>query len=156
MKASLLIILFFFNLSFLSIDKEKIYNALAGDSYLRIDQLIIELEAEKPSSINKVYKGALLAKRAYFEKNAVKKINKFKEGVQLLESEIGKFPNEIEYRFLRLCIQESCPKILNYNNNITEDSGLIIQNFSKQSSKLKSIITNYSKNSNSLDNSLLK
>jgi hypothetical protein len=156
MKTSLFLIILLSSLSFFSLDKENIYNVLSGSSYQDIDNLIIKIENQESSSINKAYRGSLLAKRASFEKNATKKIAKFKAGVQLLESEISDFPKETEHRFLRLCIQENCPKILKYNKNITEDVELIISNFSKQPTKLKTIITNYSKTSKSLDYTLLK
>ena len=156
MKTSLIFILALINLSFFAIDKKDIYKALSGNSFQEIDNLIVKLEAQESNSLNRIYKGSLIAKSAEFEKSTAKKISKFKIGVQLLESEIAAFPKETEYRFLRLCIQEHCPKILKYNKNITEDVSLIITNYSKQPTKLKSIIRDYAKTSKSLDYTLLK
>ena len=156
MKTAFLLFFCFFNVSSFYLDKNDLYSALSGDSSQKIDQIIVGLNQEQSTSINKCYKGALLAKRADFETTAVKKINKFKAGVKLLEVEIEKFPNEVEYRFLRLCIQENCPKVLKYNKNISEDVKLIERSFSKQSKKLRTIIFEYAKSSNALNHILLK
>ena len=98
----------------------------------------------------------MLTKKASFEKAVQSKIKSFKAGATLLETEISKFPKQTEYRFLRLCIQENCPKILGYNKNIQEDVLLISTNYSQQSNLLKKIIYDYAKNSNALDHTLLK
>ena len=63
-------------------------------------------------------KGALLMKKASLVRKPGDKLKVFKEGSKLLEAEIAKLPKRIEYRFLRLIIQENCPKFLNYSNNI--------------------------------------
>lgn len=139
-----------------SVDTEEYYAVFSGKSIQNINQLITELEQQEHTTTNNAYKGALLAKKADFEDDVSKKIKTFKIGVQLLEIEIKKFPKETEFRFLRLCIQENCPKILKYNKNITEDAKLVTNNFSKLSSKLKVIITNYAKTSKALDVNLLK
>ncbi|PJA06192.1 MAG: hypothetical protein COX70_10050 [Flavobacteriales bacterium CG_4_10_14_0_2_um_filter_32_8] len=139
-----------------SVDTEEYYAVFSGKSIQNIDQLITELEQQEHTTTNNAYKGALLAKKADFEDDVSKKIKTFKIGVQLLEIEIKKFPKETEYRFLRLCIQENCPKILNYDKNIKEDVQLITNNFSKQPKSLKTIIANYAKTSKQLDATLLK
>ena len=139
-----------------SVDTEEYYAVFSGKSIQDIDQLITELEQQEHTTTNNAHKGALLAKKADFEDDVSKKIKTFKIGVQLLEIEIKKFPKETEFRFLRLCIQENCPKILKYNKNITEDAILITNNFSKLTNKLKIIVTNYAKTSKALDVTLLK
>lgn len=156
MKSIICLVLPFFMQMNLTVDTDKFYAVLSGESVEQIDKLISELELQKATSMNNAYKGALIAKKAGFETNVTTKIKTFKSGVQLLESEINKSPKLLEYRFLRLSIQEHCPKILKYNDNINEDVKLIINDYSNQSKKLKSIIINYAKNSNSLDAALLK
>ena len=140
----------------LSVDIDNYYTVFSGKSIQNINQLITELEQQEHTTINKAYKGALLAKKADFEDSVTKKIKTFKIGVQLLEIEIKKFPKETEFRFLRLCIQENCPKILKYNKNLDEDAKIITNNFSKLTNKLKIIIANYAKTSKVLDENLLK
>ena len=112
-----------------TVDSDTFYTALSGQSIEKINELISELEGQKASSVNNAYKGALLAKKANFETKASAKIKTFKSGAQLLETEIEKFPKQIEYRFIRLSIQEHCPKILKYNGNINEDAKLIVNGF---------------------------
>ena len=57
------------------------------------------------------------------------KLNLFKSGRSKLESSISKEPGSIEYRFLRLNIQEYASKIVKYPNELEEDSKLILTNF---------------------------
>ena len=150
---------FVFFISFLTvknIDKNLIYKSLSSNNKLQVETLISTLQKKENTSINRAYRGALLTKKASFEKAVQSKIKYFKAGATLLESEISKFPKQTEYRFLRLCIQENCPKILGYNKNIQEDVLLISTNYSQQSNLLKKIIYDYAKNSNALDHTLLK
>ena len=140
----------------LSEDLDNYYTVFSGKSIQNINQLIKELDQLELTTFNNAYKGALLAKKANFEESVTEKIKIFKTGVQLLEIEIKKFPKETEFRFLRLCIQENCPKILRYNKNLDEDAKIITNNFSKLTNKLKIIIANYAKTSKVLNENLLK
>lgn len=156
MKTATFLMITLFTLVNFTVEKDELYDTLSGESVQSINILITDLEQQKSTSINNAYKGALISKKANFEKSAAKKIKTFKIGVELLETEIKKNPKQIEFRFLRLCIQENCPKILKYNKNITEDAKLIASNFKTQSKQLKTIISNYAKSSKALDISLLK
>lgn len=156
MKSIILIFVFSFSLFNFSIEKSTYYNALSSNSVKELDKMISQLEKEKTSPINRAYKGTLIAKKASFEKVVAEKIKLFKKGVTLLEDEINKFPKNIEYRFLRLTIQENAPKILKYNTNIKEDVSLITKEYSRLNKALKSIILDYSKNSKLLNSSNLK
>jgi len=79
--------------------------------------------------------------------NAKDKLNLFQSGRSKPESSISKEPGNIEYRFLRLIIQEHAPKIVKYRNELEEDSKLIRTNFYSLSQFLQQQITNYSKKS---------
>ncbi len=150
MKSVILITLLTFSISSFAIEKSTFYKVLSGKSETEIGNTIQQLNKEKSSSLNNAYKGALIAKQAEFAKSAVEKVKLFKSGVKLLEAEIAKQPNNLELRFLRLAIQENCPKILKYNSNITSDSNAIIEGYSKLENKLKAIILDYSKGSKAL------
>ena len=89
------------------------------------------------------YKGVGLTLKAKYEKELAKKKSNFKKGAELLESSIQKSPENIELRTLRLSVQENSPKILNYNKNIDEDKKLIISNFSKSKSDVKSFVAQF-------------
>lgn len=62
-----------------------------------------------------------------------------------MENAIKSQPNNAEYRFLRLMIQENAPKVLKYNTKIKEDIDFIKNNLSKTPAEIKTAITNYSK-----------
>lgn len=96
------------------------------------------------SDDQQAYLGAIGMKTAEFQKSAGDKLKKFKEGKVLLEKAIQSHPNNVEYRFLRLMIQENAPKILGYNSNIKEDVSLIKANINKVPKEIKTAITNYS------------
>jgi len=72
--------------------------------------------------------------------NPFHKIKSFKKGKEKLEMVIHQFPNDIELRFLRFCVQNDTPKIINYKENMQEDSQLIKNNISKSSSELQQFI----------------
>jgi hypothetical protein len=156
MKSVFLFIVFtLLNFNFL-IEKSLYYDILESGSIEEIDDMILKLEKEKTSPLNLAYKGTLIAKKASFIKNAKTKISLFKSGIKLLENEIYITPSEVEYRFLRLAIQEKCPKLLKYNKNLNEDRDVILAGFSKLRKDLKKIILDYSKNSDVLISSTLK
>ena len=156
MKSFILMFVFSLSLFNFSIEKNKFYDVLSSNSVEKLDKMISQLEKEKQSPINRAYKGTLIAKKASFKKVAAEKIKLFKAGVLLLETEIKKSPKVVEYRFLRLTIQENCPKILKYNTNVKEDVSVITKGYSKLNTNLKSIILDYSKDSKLLNSSILK
>lgn len=71
------------------------------------------------------FEGALLMRKAGFQSTPLKKLSLFKEGGKKLEAAIKAHPNNVEYRFLRLMIQEHAPKIVGYDKELKEDSQLI-------------------------------
>ena len=156
MKTTCFLILLVSSIIGSPIDRKMVYTSLSDNSSQSINEILVEIEKTESSSLNRAYKGALLARKAEFEKNIKQKIRSFKAGVQLLEKEINLNPKHTEYRFLRLCIQEHCPPILKYNKNIKEDVQLITNSYSGQSKNLKSIIFEYSKKSKAIDQTLLK
>ena len=155
MKAVLIffaITISFFNFS---IEKKTYYDALSSKTVEPLDLMINQLEKEKSSPLNSAYKGTLIAKKAGFVKGAGEKLKLFKAGVKLLEDEIKKDPKETEYRFLRLTIQENCPKILKYGHNIEEDKAILYKNYKSLSKELQQVISDYAKTSDVLSNSNL-
>ena len=156
MKSIILIFAFTFSLFNLSIDTNSYYHALKSKSLTDLNSMIQQIEKEKSTSLHRAYKGVLIAKKSMFEKKAGDKVKVFKSGIKLLETEIKSSPKEIEYRFLRLTLQENSPKILKYNKNIDEDIHIITNGYPELNSVLKKIILDYSKNSTRLNSSKLK
>jgi hypothetical protein len=122
------------------------YTAIAAEKLADINQ---ELITVKESSIEEkeAYEGALLMKKAAFMKTPKEKLSIFKSGRAKLEACIAKDNNNIEYRFLRLIIQENAPKILKYKNDLEQDSQLLKANFKNLPQYLQQVLTDYSKKS---------
>ena len=127
----------------IKIDQSSFYEAFSGKAEGSIDEAIAQLEKENGSSLHKAYQGALLMKKADFIKGVNAKIKTFKKGAHMLEEEIAKSPSNIEYRFLRLAVQEHAPKILKYNKNIEADKKVVVQGYKSLDPQLKKIIKNY-------------
>ena len=154
----LLIFLSIFAFSFINIkiDKKGYYESLSINSIEEIELMIRVIKKEPVTSLSKAYQGTLIAKKASYLKNTTEKIKTFKEGVGLLEKEITLFPKNIEYRFLRLTIQENCPKILKYNKDVENDAKIITKGYSTLNNELKEAIIKYAKTSKVLNRSNLK
>ena len=89
-------------------------------------------------------------KASQFQKTAKDKLNLFNAGKKMLESEIKSNDGNVEYRFLRLLIQENAPKQLKYNGNMDEDVTAIVTGYSKLKESTKTALESYAKKSSSL------
>jgi hypothetical protein len=132
------------------LDRKAIYSALASDSKELVQKQLDGLQGMKESSEVKAFKGALQMKAAQFQKTAKDKMALFNSGKKVLESEIKSNDGNVEYRFLRLLIQENAPKQLKYNGNIDEDVAAIIAGYSKLKESTKTAVESYAKKSASL------
>lgn len=132
------------------LDRKAIYNALASDSKDIVQKQLDGIQNVKESSEVKAFKGALQMKAAQFQKTAKDKLNLFNAGKKLLESEIKSNDGNVEYRFLRLLIQENAPKQLKYSGNVDEDVTAIITGYSKLKESTKTALESYAKKSSSL------
>ena len=134
------------NSSYSEFNVTTFYNALELENLADLDfQLAIIKEID--SNDKEAYEGALLMKKAGIIKKPKDKVNLFKVGNQKLESAISKKNGNIEYRFLRLIIQEHAPKIVKYHSEIEEDCIIIRSNFKSLSPILQKIVFSYSKKS---------
>jgi hypothetical protein len=156
MKFIIFLSIFTFSFINIQVDKKSFYETLSSNSIEELNQMINKIERKQSNSLANAYKGTLIAKKSSFLKNTTEKIKTFKAGVNLLETEIEKFPKNVEYRFLRLTIQENCPKILKYDKNIEKDIEIITNEFSTLDKELKEVIANFAKTSSGLKSSNLK
>lgn len=160
MKRSLIIILVCLasltTFGFVQSEKKDFYKALSSGEESAIDQALENLEKENPSSRINACKGALTMKKAGFQKSVKVKVKTFKKGAYMLEDEIKSNPANTEYRFLRLTIQEHAPKVLKYNKQLDEDKQAVIAGFGKLDNDLKTIVSNYAKDSKVLKENDLK
>tara|TARA_B100000925_G_C21875105_1_gene415947 strand:- start:292 stop:783 length:492 start_codon:yes stop_codon:yes gene_type:complete len=102
-------------------------------------------ELTKNSSIESDYKNfsyhaiAILL-QSKFSTNLIDKLKSFRKGKEQLEKVISQYPKDIELRFLRFCVQDGTPAILDYKLNMEEDSQLIKNNISTSSEELQQFI----------------
>lgn len=143
-------------LFFTSINSTNVYLALKNKSITTVNLTIQELEKKDNSSLKNAYLGALFMRKSGITKLMTTKMKLFKKGHSLLEYEIKQHPKNVEYRFLRLIIQENAPTFLKYNQNIANDKKLILDNYPKLGAKLKNNIKEYSSISNIIKSSDLK
>lgn len=127
-------------------NKVAFYKLMANGSSLEIDK---QLEILHSSSFvgKEAFEGALLMKQSGLASGAKKKLNLFKEGHKLLESQIEKDSLNSEFRFLRLMVQEHAPAIVGYKRNMEGDSHFIRINYRKLPLSVQQAIIEYSKHS---------
>jgi hypothetical protein len=71
----------------------------------------------------------------------------FRSGLKKLEKSIAEESGNAELRFLRLMIQENAPGILNYRNEIEEDSKMVRSAYKKLPKVVQQAVSDYSKKS---------
>ena len=96
------------------------------------------------------FEGALLMKKASKISVPAVKLSTFKKGHKKLESAISNVSSNIEYRFLRLIIQENAPKNLGYHKNISDDVKIIKEGKAGLNKITQTAIDDYSKHSKNL------
>ncbi len=123
----------------------EFYQTIASESAEEIEKALMLInEADATQSI---YNSALLIKKASYLKVLKEKIELCKEGIKGLEASIEEHPENAEFRFIRLSIQENAPKILKYKLNLEEDKTFLLEKFSSLDADLQVIIKNYAKSS---------
>src|SRR6185503_17381598 len=126
-----------------TISRSEYYAALESEDSLSINRLLTIL-GDDTTDASLAYSGALLMKKSGLKKSINEKIELFKQGRMLLERAIENGNNNPELHFLRLTIQENCPRILNYYDNINEDAELVKQTYKTYPLELKKIVADYS------------
>ncbi|MCB0456225.1 MAG: hypothetical protein R2776_00990 [Flavobacteriaceae bacterium] len=90
------------------------------------------------------YQGAITTLMAKFSKGTKEKKELFKKGVSLIEYAVGKAPENIEVRLVRLSVQENTPKFLKYQAQIDEDKQFIMDQYNQvASTSVKKYIKEY-------------
>jgi len=114
-----------------------------------LDAINTELEAIKdaPEKERDGYEGALLMRKAGLLKKPKDRLSFFKQGRIKLETALLADPDNTEFHFLRLIIQEHAPKIVKYHSDIEKDKALIIKSFKNLSLAVRHAILDYSENS---------
>lgn len=127
-------------------DKEAYYAAFASGEIAAMDAQIKKAATLSGTDRN-AFEGAMLMRKAGFQSGPFEKLTMFKEGGKKLEAAIKAAPNNVEYRFLRLMIQENAPKIVGYDDNIKVDSESVKTNLKSLPPATQAAIGRYAKKS---------
>ncbi|MFD2744264.1 MULTISPECIES: hypothetical protein [Sphingobacterium] len=102
------------------------------------------LQEAAKTPVEKGYKAAFHMFMAKHTANPIKKMSYFKDAKKMLEDVIKANPNEVELRFIRLCIQYYSPKYLGYHSEVENDKKFVMNNLHKLSDKqAKQLIYDY-------------
>lgn len=130
-------------------DKTSYYQILKTGSTAEINNEITLIDASSLKNKD-AFIGALMMKKAGLLKVPKEKLDNFKKGATKLETVLRADTSIVEYRFLRLIIQEHAPKVVKYNKNISEDAAFIKKNYKQLSPDIQKILIDYSKTSKAL------
>jgi hypothetical protein len=111
-----------------------------------------ELDMVRTSDVKEkvAYEGALQMRKAGLMKIPAEKLHYFKLGYIKLEGAISGNPENTEYRFLRLTIQENAPHIVKYYHQISDDKAMVIKNFKNLAPDVREAVREYSKTSKAI------
>jgi hypothetical protein len=156
MKAILLVLLFavtgfksIYADNFQQFDKTNFYHVLKTGNITEINNEITLIDGSSLKNKD-AFIGALQMKKAGILKVPREKLKTFKEGATKLETVLRSDTSNVEYRFLRLIIQEHAPKVTKYNKNVVEDAAFIKGNYKKLSPEIQKILIDYSQTSKAL------
>ena len=152
---SLLFLTGFSQNSGVAFNKNAYYKIFATKDVKLIDE---ELHIIQSSTFSEklAFEGALLMKKASLITNPKDKLAIFKDGRIKLELSITKNAANVEFRFLRLMIQENVPGIVNYRDNILDDSALVTEYYKTLPKSVQQAVYEYSKNSKTLKTAQLQ
>jgi len=127
-------------------EKAEFYDVMKSGT---LETITDQLEAVKaaPEKEREGYEGALLMKKAGLLKKAKERLAFFKQGRIKLETALLADPENTEFHFLRLAIEEHAPKIVKYHSDIERDKAIVIKNFKSQSPAVRHAILDYCENS---------
>ncbi len=126
------------------INRDAFFSAMAGNSVPVMEQ---QLKALKSISTQEgeAFEGAMQMRRSATIAVPAKRLSLFRQGHKKLETAIGQSPENVEYRFLRLLVQENAPRSLGYNKNIHEDSRFIKDHYRSMPAVTRQHVAVYSK-----------
>jgi hypothetical protein len=125
-------------------DKKVFYEILSASDLKLIDSELLKLTKQAHLS---PYVGTLLMKKAGLISNPQQKLELFKSGKTKLEDALQKDTSHVEFRFLRLIIQENSPKILQYNKEIKRDASYLRKNYTELEAIVQHALYNFSQTS---------
>jgi hypothetical protein len=128
------------------INRITYYRAMQGNDKALVNVQLEELKSA-PEVLRPAFMGAMLMKRASFFGSAGSRLHYFREGHKMLESAIRQYPENVEFRFLRLMIEEHVPPQLGYSKDIEPDCEFIRKNYKTLPEEVQRTIQDYNKKS---------
>jgi hypothetical protein len=129
-----------------SVNRTAFYKAMEESNKDLVNAQLKELQTA-PDEIRDAFTGALLMKKAGFNAPPAIKLHLFKEGHKMLEAAIRMYPENAEFRFLRLIVQEHAPGVLGYKSDLEKDNEFIEKSYKSLPDELQQIMVSYSKKS---------
>jgi len=127
-------------------EKAEFYEVMKSGTLETIDNQLEAIKAA-PEKERDGYEGAMLMKKAGLLKKPKDRLAFFKQGRIKLETALLADPENTEFHFLRLAIEERAPKIVKYHSDIEKDKAIVIKNFKSQSPAVRHAILDYCENS---------
>lgn len=129
-----------------NIDKSGFYSVFSRGTLKEIDhELSVISQASFPEQM--AYEGALLMRKAGKRTLPKDKLRDFRAGCTKLEGAIAADSTNAEYRFLRLCIQEQAPSVLNYRSDLQKDNLYIHLHFNQLTPVVQEAVRDYARHS---------
>jgi hypothetical protein len=128
------------------LDRTAFYKAMEENNKALVNAQLTELETV-PENIRQAFMGAMLMKKASFRAPPAIKLRLFKQGNKMLESAIRQDPQNAEYRFLRLMVQEHAPGVLGYKYDVQNDCEYIRKYYKSLPDEVQQAIDHYNKKS---------
>jgi hypothetical protein len=131
------------------INRPAFYKAIRENDKTAVKSQLSDLQ-KAPEGIREAFIGAMTMKEAGLSGDPHSKLSLFKKGRKMLEAAIRLAPDNAEYRFLRLIVQENAPGILGYHNDIEKDSEYIRKCYKLLPNDVQQAIVDYNKKSKNL------
>ena len=127
-------------------NRPAFYKAMEENNKELVNEQLTELTSAPPDLKN-AFMGTMIMKQAGLGGSPTTKLHLFKEGHKMLEAAIKQNPDNAEFRFLRLMIQENAPGVLGYKNDIQKDSEFIRKSYKLLPEDVQHAIVDYNKKS---------
>jgi hypothetical protein len=129
-----------------TVNRTAFYKAMEENNKALVDSELLALQAA-PVGLKQAFEGAMTMKKSGLGGSAPTKLHLFKEGRKMLSEAIKQDPNNVEFRFLRLMIQEHAPGILGYNKDMEADSEYIRKMYKSLPDEVQRAVLKYNKKS---------
>ncbi len=146
MKVLTALFVFLSSLGYSQPTTSEYYEAFLSNDRAKMKTMDGILKKLQQNGQTRALRGALQAKIAMSEKDKSDQVRNFNMGKEMLEKQCRDNKENIEFRFLRLCVQTFCNDS-RYNENVLDDKTVIMEGFSELDSDLKNIIRSYAKTS---------